>query len=346
MRPGSGGHGDRLLDVSAAGARQTGDGAQGGGRERLVAAHREVGGEELAGFAADAVAQARREAGHRHHRRHAHRQAGDEEGEAAARAARLADQGAGVEAEGHRTTWGSTSAAGAIGLGAAARSSRSTRPSRRWIWRPASAATAGSWVTSTRVVPSRAPQLGQQLQDPAAGGAVEVAGGLVGEQDRRPGGEGAGEGDPLLLAPRELARIVMAALRQPHGGQQLVGASEGVGEAEQLDRQQHVLARGEVRQQLEALEDEADLLAAEQGEAVLRHRLDGGAVDQDLARGRAVEAGHQGEERRLAAPRGAEDGDELAGLDREIDMVEDRQLPAPRGEPAGELAQFNAGTYP
>ena len=132
-------------------------------------------------------------------------------------------QGADVEAEGHAP---GTSAAEP---GRGALSSRSTRPSRRWIWRPARAATAGSWVTSTRVVPSRAPQLGQQLQDAAAGGAVEVAGGLVGEQDRRPGGEGAGEGHPLLLAAGELARVVVAAVGEPHGGQQLVGAAERVG---------------------------------------------------------------------------------------------------------------------
>jgi hypothetical protein len=135
----------------------------------------------------------------------------------------------------------------------------------------------------------------------------------------------------------------MAALGQPHGGQQLVDAAEGVGKAEQLDRQQHVLARRQVAEELEALEDEADLLAAEQGEAVLRHRLDGSAVDQDLSRGRAVEAGHQGEEGRLAAPRGAENGDEVTRPDRQVDVVQDGQLALSRGELAGELAKLDAG---
>ena len=83
--------------------------------------------------------------------------------------------------------------------------------------------------------------------------------------------------------------------------------------------------------------------APQQGEAVLRHRLDRRAVDPDLAGGGAVEAGHQGEQGRLAAARGAEDGDELAGIDRDVDVVEDRQLPLPRRELAGELAHFDAG---
>ena len=84
-------------------------------------------------------------------------------------------------------------------------------------------------MTSTRVVPSRRAQLGEQLQDAAAGGAVEVAGGLVGEQDGRPGGEGARQGDPLLLAARELARVVVAAVGEADGGQQLVGPGDRIG---------------------------------------------------------------------------------------------------------------------
>ncbi len=49
----------------------------------------------------------------------------------------------------------------------------------------------------------------EQVHDLAAGGLVEVAGGLVGHQDRRIGCDGAGDGDALLLAARELCRIVM-----------------------------------------------------------------------------------------------------------------------------------------
>ena len=56
---------------------------------------------------------------------------------------------------------------------------------------------------------ARTVDLPQQLHDVAAVGAVEVAGWLVGQHDRRVVGQGAGERDALLLAAGELRRIVM-----------------------------------------------------------------------------------------------------------------------------------------
>ena len=52
----------------------------------------------------------------------------------------------------------------------------------------------------------------QQIEDLVAGLAIEVAGRLVAEQQRRVGDDGAGDADALLLAARELARIVVHAL--------------------------------------------------------------------------------------------------------------------------------------
>src|SRR5690606_1453930 len=54
----------------------------------------------------------------------------------------------------------------------------------------------------------------QQLDDRLAGGGVEIAGGLIGEQQRRPGDERARQRHALLLAARELARIVAQAFAQ------------------------------------------------------------------------------------------------------------------------------------
>ena len=96
---------------------------------------------------------------------------------------------------------------------------------------------------------------------------VEVAGRLVGEQHGRPAHEGAGDGDALLLAARKLGRLV----------------PEPVGQADRLDefleptrvelapgdrqRQGDVLRRRQGRQEVERLEDEADLVAAQLREA-------------------------------------------------------------------------------
>ena len=63
-------------------------------------------------------------------------------------------------------------------------------------------------------------------EDLVGGGAVEIAGRLVAEQQRRIGDDGAGDGDALLLAARHLARIVLGP----------------VGEADDAERRLHVLA--------------------------------------------------------------------------------------------------------
>ncbi len=54
----------------------------------------------------------------------------------------------------------------------------------------------------------------QQREDVRAGAAVEVAGRLVGEQDRRPPDERAGDRDPLALAARELRGRVRQPVRE------------------------------------------------------------------------------------------------------------------------------------
>ena len=61
-----------------------------------------------------------------------------------------------------------------------------------------------------------------ERQDLGAGAGVEVAGRLVGEDDLGTAGEGAGDGDALLLPARELRRSVLQAVLQPDGLDDLV----------------------------------------------------------------------------------------------------------------------------
>ena len=72
--------------------------------------------------------------------------------------------------------------------------------------------------------PARAVDVEQQLDDRLPGGAVEIAGRLVGEQDRRIVGERPRDRDALLLAARELRRVVMAAIGQTDFVEQLLRA--------------------------------------------------------------------------------------------------------------------------
>ena len=57
----------------------------------------------------------------------------------------------------------------------------------------------------------------EDLHDLEAGPAVEVAGRLVGEQDRRLVEERAGDRDALLLAARQLIRMVLGPIGKADG---------------------------------------------------------------------------------------------------------------------------------
>ena len=89
--------------------------------------------------------------------------------------------------------------------------------------------------------------LEQAVDDDAAGGAVEVAGRLVGQDDAHAGGEGAGDGDALLLAAGKLARIVPQPMAEADGPQLLFGPRERLRGALELERHGDVLQRGHGR---------------------------------------------------------------------------------------------------
>ena len=79
-------------------------------------------------------------------------------------------------------------------------------------------------------------------------------------------------------------------------------------------RQLDVLAHGQVRQQVEELEDHPDVAPPIEDELALRERSTiGAAADADVARRRPVDAADQVEERRLSAPRLSDEREELAG---------------------------------
>ena len=86
--------------------------------------------------------------------------------------------------------------------------------------------------------------------------------------------ERAGDGDALALAAGELVRPVVHAVREPDRLERRLGAGAPLGprHAAVDERQLDVRERGRARQELEGLEDEADLAVAEVGERVVRQR--------------------------------------------------------------------------
>ena len=145
--------------------------------------------------------------------------------------------------------------------------------------------------------------------------------------------EGAGEGDPLLLAAGEL-RGSGGRDRQADLIEERVRPGGGVLDARELHREQDVLARREVAQQLEGLEDEAHAAAAQRGQFVLVHRRERRAVDRHVpavGRSRPTELGW----RRLAAPEGPTmQTNSPASTERSA--VEDGEVAAARAQAPGE----------
>ena len=159
-------------------------------------------------------------------------------------------------------------------------------------------------------------------QDLGARPAVEVAGGLVGEDDRRAAGERPGHGDPLLLPARQLGRSVVEPLAQVDGADHVVepaplGVAAGEGQ-----RQRDVLEGGERRDEVERLEHEADPVAPEAGQPPLGQGAELDPLDEGLAGGQRVEAGGAVHQRRLARARRSHDRREPTGREADRDVVE------------------------
>src|SRR5439155_11741092 len=109
----------------------------------------------------------------------------------------------------------------------------------------------------------------------------------------------------LALAAGQLVRLVLHALAEPDRDQRLASAlvPRGARNPRIDERQLDVLQRIRPGEQVEGLEDEADLLVADLGEGVVVERLDLAAVQDVAAAGRRVEAADEVHERRLPRPR-------------------------------------------
>ena len=148
--------------------------------------------------------------------------------------------------------------------------------------------------------------------------SIEVRQRLVQQQDDRFLDERARQRHPLALAARELSR---PPLQQPADVEQLGHLRDlllGLSPRDfgQVEREADVLLDAEVRIDRVVLEDEADLppLRRDVGDILL--------AEVERAGTGLRKAGHEAERGRLAATRGADDGDELAVGDLEIQVVD------------------------
>src|SRR5439155_26427263 len=115
-------------------------------------------------------------------------------------------------------------------------------------------------------------------------------------------------------------------LHEP-GGLEHLGLHACGPQAPRAEAVRDVLADGEVREDRVALEHDADV------PRVGWDAVDGHVVEEDRPRVRLEQSGHDPEERRLPAPRGAQEGVELPRPDLQADASERDRLVEPIDDP-------------
>ena len=179
----------------------------------------------------------------------------------------------------------------------------------------------------------RLPQALDDVHDLLAGGGVQVAGGLIRQDDGGLHGQHPGDGHPLLLAAGDLAGPVVHTVREAHLGQGGLHPLPALGGGKVVVEQGHlhIFEGGELRQQVELLEDEADLLAPDLTELVLGAVVHVLPVQQVVAAVGHVQAADDVHQGGLPAARGPQDGHELPGADVEAHVLEHVHRGVPQG---------------
>jgi len=134
-------------------------------------------------------------------------------------------------------------------------------------------------------------QLFEDFHDLGAGVGIEVAGRFVGEEDAWFVDERPGDGDALLLAAGHLGRDVVHAIVESDSAQ---GGDGGVSAPPRghggIDHGQlDVFQRGAAGEQVEVLEDEADVGVSQGGELISAEGVGGLAVYSEGPAGGHVE---------------------------------------------------------
>jgi methylisocitrate lyase len=130
--------------------------------------------------------------------------------------------------------------------------------------------------------------------------AIQIAGGLIGEDQLGAVGERPGHGDALLLAGGELARIVVETVAEPDAGQHLSGMSAVGATRAEAHAEDDIFQDGEPLEEIEGLKDIADFFGPEAVTAGLAQRGHLGGIESDATGIGAEDAGDQMQEGSLA----------------------------------------------
>jgi hypothetical protein len=168
---------------------------------------------------------------------------------------------------------------------------------------------------------------------------------FVGEDNRRIAGDRARDRDALLLAAAEIGRIRVAFGAESHllqeRGRPL--ACLAARHALEIERERDVRFGGERREEVEALEDESNVVEPDARQILFSKRGHVAAEDVNRAAAGAENAPHDRQQCRLAAAGGPHQQDELAASDVQIDAVEGAHRRFSLGVGLGDVANGDRG---
>ena len=129
----------------------------------------------------------------------------------------------------------------------------------------------------------RADQIEKGRQHQLRRGFIQIAGRFIGQHQRRAVGQRARHRHPQLLPARQLRRLVGEPRAEAKRCEQFIGArgGAGFGHASHHLGQHHILARGEIGQQVVELVNEAHPLPADAGAAKIIKGTNGFAANPD-----------------------------------------------------------------
>jgi len=164
----------------------------------------------------------------------------------------------------------------------------------------------------------------QQPQHVPGVGAVQVAGGLIGQQQARLVGQRPGQRDPLLFPAGEPGRGGVRLLRQAQLAEQFFAPAPCLAgsDAGQQRRKFHIVRDGHVGEQVEELEDEADVLAAQHRPVSQRELINPLPAQPYLAARSPFQPAEHMQQRRFTRTGRPHDRHELAAADRDVDAAD------------------------
>lgn len=171
----------------------------------------------------------------------------------------------------------------------------------------------------------------EQIGNPVPGLPVQIAGGLVGEQQRGLAVKGPGERHSLLLAAGKLCRKVMKALAEPKLFEQRPGvlAALPVAFAAQQGGQLNVLQRVEGRHQHKRLKHKADVAGTQRCPHLFIQPVQRLTEQVNFATAAVVKPGEDRQQRGLPRAGLANQGDALTPFDKQLNSGKDGEFLLP-----------------